>query len=133
MINSLITLILIYTGIIFIIIASVGIIKMPDVYTRMSATTKAVTFGVGFILLGVVFHFNSTAVLLKSAAIFIFLLFSIATASHVMGLAAYKDKTKMSDLTFLDEMKNDIAKKDAPEMVSDPDKEINDSGHTKGQ
>ena len=133
MINDLIAIILIYIGIVFIIIAAIGIIKMPDVYTRMSATTKAVTFGTGFILLGVVFHFNDTVVFFKTTAIFIFLLFSIATASHVIGLAAYMDQTKMTNLTFLDELKNDIAKKNAPEKVENPDREIKASGDSRGQ
>ena len=126
MINSLIAIILIYVGIAFIVLAAVGLIRMPDVYTRMSASTKAVTFGTGFILLGVVIHFNDTMVFLKVLGIFVFLLFSLSTAAHVIGLSAYKDQTKMSILTFLDELKNDIAKKDAPEIVKDPDKEVKD-------
>lgn len=124
MISSIIALILIYTGIIFILIAAIGLIRLPDVYTRMSASTKAVTFGTGFILLGVVIHFNDTSVMLKMFGIFIFLLFSLSTAAHVIGLSAYKDQTKMSYLTFLDELKNESAKQDAPQKVKNPDKEI---------
>jgi multicomponent Na+:H+ antiporter subunit G len=124
MISSIIALILIYVGIIFILIAAIGLIRLPDVYTRMSASTKAVTFGTGFILLGVVIHFNDTSVMLKMFGIFIFLLFSLSTAAHVIGLSAYKDQTKMSYLTFLDELKNESAKQDAPEKVKNPDKEI---------
>jgi multicomponent Na+:H+ antiporter subunit G len=119
--TSIITIILIYIGIAFIVIAAIGIIRMPDVYTRMSAAAKAVTFGTGFILLGVVIHFNDTSVFLKIAAIFLFLLFSLATAAHVIGLAAYKDQTKMTILTFVDELKDDIAKQDAPKKALDPD------------
>ena len=123
MITSLATIILIYIGIIFIVIAAVGIIKMPDVYTRMSAASKAVTFGTGFILLGLVVHFNDTVVFLKVAGIFIFLLFSISVAAHVIGLSAYKDKTPMTSLTFLDELKDEIARDDAPARMENPDTE----------
>lgn len=128
MITSIYTLVLIYIGIVFIVIAAIGIIKMPDVYTRMSAGTKAVTFGAGFILLGVVVHFNDTSVLLKIAAIFIFLLFSLSTSAHVIGLTAYRVKTNMTILTFLDELKRDIAKRKAPKKVINPDKELKGSG-----
>ncbi len=107
MIASVISVVCIYIGIIFILISAIGIIKMPDVYTRMSAVTKAVTLGVGFILLGVIIHFNDTSVFLKATVIFMFLLFSLAVAAHVIGLAAYRDNTPMTDLTFLDELKED--------------------------
>ena len=123
MITSLATIILIYIGIIFIVIAAIGIIKMPDVYTRMSAASKAVTFGTGFILLGLVVHFNDTVVFLKVAGIFIFLLFSISVAAHVIGLSAYQDKTAMTNLTFLDELKDKIGRDDAPVKVESPDEE----------
>jgi multicomponent Na+:H+ antiporter subunit G len=99
------TYIFIGIGILFILVASIGIIRMPDVLTRMSVVSKAITFGLGFILLGVVVHFNDTLTLIKAVIIYIFLSLSTSIAASVIGLAAYKDKkTKLSDLTFLDEM-----------------------------
>jgi multicomponent Na+:H+ antiporter subunit G len=133
MTNSIITIILIYIGIAFIVIAAIGIIRMPDVYTRMSAAAKAVTFGTGFILLAVVVHFNDTSVFIKIAAIFLFLLFSLATAAHVIGLSAYKDQTKMTIRTFVDELKEDISKQDAPKKALDPDKANKVEEEDKGQ
>lgn len=78
---------------------------MPDVLTRMSVVAKAITLGVGFILLALVVHFNDTFIFIKVFVIYIFLSFSTSIAASVIGLAAYKDKkTKLSDLTFIDEM-----------------------------
>ncbi len=107
MIASVVSVICIYIGIVFILISAIGIIKMPDVYTRMSAVTKAVTLGVGFILVGVIIHFNDTTIFLKATVIFFFLLFSLSVAANVIGLAAYRDKTPLTKLTFLDELKDD--------------------------
>jgi len=123
MLSQYITLACIWTGIAFILIAAIGIIRMPDVYTRMSAVTKAVALGVGFILVGVVFHFNDTVVLLKATVIFVFLVFSLSVAAHVIGLAAYEDRTPMTDRTFLDELEEAVGERKAPERVEDPDKE----------
>ncbi len=106
-IADLISIISIYIGILFIVISAIGIIRMPDVYTRMSAVTKAVTLGVGFILLGVIIHFNETGILIKCTIIFAFLLFSLSVAAHVIGLTAYRQNTPMTDLTFLDELARD--------------------------
>ena len=101
----MLTNIFICIGVVFIVIDSIGIIRMPDVLTRMSVVAKAITLGVGFILLGVIIHFNDTLTFIKVAMIYGFLIFSTSIAASVIGLAAYKDKkTKLSDLTFLDEM-----------------------------
>lgn len=43
---------LVLIGSLFFLIASIGIVKMPDIFIRMSATTKAASLGVGTILLG---------------------------------------------------------------------------------
>lgn len=123
MTGKIIAIILIYIGILFIVISAIGIIRMPDVYTRMSAVTKAITLGVGFILAGTVFHFNDTSVLIKATTIFIFLIFSMSVAAHVIGLAAYQENTPMSDLTFLDELKKDADKNLSGNMPENRDKQ----------
>ena len=121
MLSQYITLACIWIGIAFIAIAAIGILRMPDVYTRMSAVTKAVALGVGFILMGVVFHFNDTYVLVKATVIVVFLVFSLSVAAHVIGLAAYDDRTPMSDKTFLDELQEQVGARKAPKRVEDPD------------
>ena len=47
--QELISTILISAGGLFIVIAAIGILKLPDFYIRMSAITKAGTMGVGLI------------------------------------------------------------------------------------
>jgi multicomponent Na+:H+ antiporter subunit G len=129
-IADIISIVSIYVGILFIVISAIGIIRMPDVYTRMSAVTKAVTLGVGFILLGVIIHFNETGILIKCTIIFVFLLFSLSVAAHVVGLTAYRDKTPMTDLTFLDELARDEA--GGPKKVDDPDDTVRQEGEEEG-
>jgi multicomponent Na+:H+ antiporter subunit G len=121
MIIQYITIACIWIGIVFIAIAAMGILRMPDVYTRMSAVTKAVALGVGFILMGVVFHFNDTAVMVKATIIVVFLIFSLSVAAHVMGWAAYQDRTPLSDQTFLDELEQQVGPRKAPKRMEDPD------------
>lgn len=121
MLSQYVTLACIWIGIAFIAIAAIGILRMPDVYTRMSAVTKAVALGVGFILVGVVFHFNDTTVMVKATIIVVFLIFSLSVSAHVIGLAAYEDRTPMSDQTFLDELKEQVGARKAPKRLKDPD------------
>jgi multicomponent Na+:H+ antiporter subunit G len=106
---EILMLICLGTGVLFILIAAIGIIRMPDVYTRMSVASKAITLGVGFIMLGVVIHFNETPTFLKALIIYVFLTLSTSIAASVIGLAAYGDKkTNLSKLTFLDELRDEF-------------------------
>jgi multicomponent Na+:H+ antiporter subunit G len=53
----LISIIFISLGAFFILVAGLGLVRMPDVFLRMSASTKAATLGVGSTLLGVAVYF----------------------------------------------------------------------------
>ena len=64
----------ILAGTIFILLSALGIIRMPDLYTRMSATTKASTLGIGLVLTGTVLFWQDAAITFRAAAIIIFLL-----------------------------------------------------------
>ena len=46
----------------FILLAGVGIVRMPDVYLRISVTTKAATLGIGLILMGAAMYFNELGI-----------------------------------------------------------------------
>ena len=117
------TYVFIIAGIFFILVASIGIIRMPDVYTRMSVVAKAITLGVGLILVGVVIHFNDTLTFLKAVVIYVFLTLSTSVAASVIGHAAYKDKkTKLSNLTFLDELAKDMESQDRNHGDEDSEK-----------
>ena len=54
--NTLIV-ITISVGVLFTLVTMIGILRLPDVYTRAHAASKSTTFGVLSILLGVFFHY----------------------------------------------------------------------------
>lgn len=74
---EILTSILMVTGTVFIVLSSVGLVRLPDLYTRMHAPTKAATFGMGFILLAALLFFlvehKTTTVREVLAILFIFL------------------------------------------------------------
>lgn len=108
-VNSLIVL-LISLGVIFTVVAVIGMLRLPDVYTRSHAATKSVTFGVLNTLLGVFLYFwiiegDFNVKLLLG----IFLLFFTAPiGGHVIARAAYVSGVKPSSLTKGDELKGVI-------------------------
>jgi len=67
----------------------VGLLRLPDVYNRLHATTKCDTLGVGLILLSLILRSN-LAVGIRLALLIVFILATNPTAAHVIAKAAYK-------------------------------------------
>jgi len=76
-------------GAVFILIASIGLLKMPDVYLRMSASTIGATFGVASMLVAVAIHFGSYGMLLHIIGVIIFLILTVPVGAHMMGRASH--------------------------------------------
>ncbi len=85
---------LLLTGSIFLFLGGLGIFRMPDVYNRLQAGTKATTLGGMSLILGVGFLMVETnwAWLVKAAIIVIFIAFSNPISSHALARAMYKRK-----------------------------------------
>lgn len=94
-------------GAIFILIAAIGILKMPDFYARLSVTIKAATLGIGCILMAVGIYFSEFSVTTKTIAIVFFLFITSPVAGYLIGKVAYINGTKLWKHTVIDEMKND--------------------------
>lgn len=98
--------IFIIIGSVMILISSIGLIRMPDLYLRMSATTKAATLGVGFILIGTAIHFWEVGIVSRLVIIIVFLLLTAPIAAHMIGRAAYIDGVPLWEKTSVDELKS---------------------------
>lgn len=92
-------------GSLAILIAAIGIFRMPDFYLRLSVTVKAATLGTGFLLLATCLFFGEISVNTKSLAIILFLVLTAPVAAHLIARAAYFSGTKLWDKTLIDEMK----------------------------
>lgn len=118
MIFELISLALLLFGIIFVFIAGVGVVRMPDLFLRMSASTKAATLGLMLILLGTAVFFRDVGVASRAIATAIFVFLTAPVSAHLIGRAAYSDGVKLSEKTQLDELKGKyITDKETGESV----------------
>lgn len=97
---------IILIGAFFILISAVGILKMPDLFTRMSATTKASTLGVGLVLLGTALYWQDIGISARAVTIVTFLLLTAPVAAHIIGRAAYFDNVPLWEKTKVDELKD---------------------------
>jgi len=102
--NDILIMIFSGLGVIFILIASVGIVRMPDFFLRLSVTVKATTLGVGFILLSMVIFFGELSVATKALAIVLFLLITSPVGAQLIGRVSYFTGMKLWKKSVLDEL-----------------------------
>ena len=100
-----ITAILMLLGAAFMLLAAIGITRMPDVYTRMQPATKAATLGVGCMLLGVAVHFSEVGVTMRALAGIAFVVLTAPVAAHMIGRAAYRSGAGALDQLVVDDLR----------------------------
>ena len=88
MIKEIITSILILAGALFMLLASLGIFRMPDIFMRMHAATKAVSMGMMLLLVALSVYFPTLPVILKSLAAIIFFYLTLPVSASLLGRTA---------------------------------------------
>ncbi|MCX8073696.1 MAG: monovalent cation/H(+) antiporter subunit G [Candidatus Binatia bacterium] len=84
------SVVLLLAGTFFMLVASIGIVRMPDVYLRMSCTSKAATLGSGCLLAAYALQAPEVGVAVRAVATAVFLLLTAPVAAHMIGRAAYR-------------------------------------------
>ncbi|MBS9525201.1 monovalent cation/H(+) antiporter subunit G [Litoribacter ruber] len=92
-------------GAVFIFLAAVGVVRMPDLYLRISVTTKAATLGIGLILIAAAFYFNDLSITSRVLAIILFMLLTAPVGAHMLGRASYFTGVKMWKNSEYDDLK----------------------------
>ncbi len=81
-------------GAFFILVAGIGLLRFKDLYSRMHATTKATSFGLLLIIIGVSLFFNVGVVWLKALLVIIFIYLTAPLAAHSIAKSVGKDADK---------------------------------------
>ncbi len=105
--NSWIGAALIGVGVAFDVMGCIGLVRLPDVYTRMQAATKCVALGTLLIIAGAVVTVGTPSALAKGALCLGFLLLTSPTGSHALARAAHRSGTPMWSGSVLDELAAD--------------------------
>ena len=77
-------------GTLALVIGSLGLIRLPDVFSRIHAVGMMDTAGVGFIVLGMMIHEGFSLISVKLAAVAVFLFFTSPIATHAVAQVAHK-------------------------------------------
>jgi multicomponent Na+:H+ antiporter subunit G len=85
------------------LLASVGVLRMPDVFTRMQASTKAATLGLGCLLAGLALRHLEVSFVIRAGSIGAFMMLTTAVAAHVIARAAALSGVPLWKGTVIDE------------------------------
>lgn len=97
--------VLLLAGASFMVLAAIGIVRLPDLPTRMHASTKAGAMGAILTMAGVALHFSDSAVAARAIAFIVFILLTAPIAAHVIGRAGYFTGIQLWSGTAKDELR----------------------------
>lgn len=101
---SLVSAALMLIGALFALAAAIGIVRLPDLYTRMHAAAKAGSVGSGLMLLALAAH-SDLAIATRAIAALVFFLLTAPISAHLLAKAAYSVGYRMADISIRDDMK----------------------------
>lgn len=102
--NSFTSAVLLVIGTTFLLAAAIGVLRLPDLYTRMQAATKAATLGISCIFLAVALHMEDLGVAIRAFFTVAFFFLTAPVAAHMIGRAAYFIGVPLWKGTMVDEL-----------------------------
>ncbi|MBI1296912.1 hypothetical protein GC175_18325 [bacterium] len=94
-VKEMIVLTIAAIGTLFIIVSAIGVLRLPDVLSRMHALGKAATLGIAGLLFSAgVFFFEDGTVFLRMIVLIVLYFITAPVASTIMGRAAYRSLNK---------------------------------------
>ncbi len=103
--KDILTAIFLLTGSFFALVAAIGVFRLPDLFTRMHASSKAGTLGGGLIMAALAIHFTESRVTTEALLIVAFIVSTAPIAAHVIARAAYRTGEPLWDKSVIDELK----------------------------
>lgn len=117
------------TGAAFLFLAGLSLIRLPDLLTRLSASTKAVAFGAGLVFVAVFILFSDVATDTRAIAGILFFTITAPIAGTVIGRSARRTGVPIWPGTVIDEGKGASETGSAPEPAGDMNPEaVSESG-----
>ena len=107
-IGNILAGIFVVMGAMFALVASIGILRLPDFYTRIHAASKAGTVGSVLALVALAIVSVQTAEVLRAIAAIVFFFLTAPISAHLLGKAAYSAGLRMWAGSVVDGMVEDL-------------------------
>lgn len=101
---------LILTGSAFSMLAVVGLWRLPDIYTRMHAASKAGTLGSGLLLIAIAVYSGDPSTVSRAAAGVVFFLLTAPISAHLLAKAAYAVGYRLTEISVADDLRGTDSK-----------------------
>lgn len=105
--NNIVGIIFIVIGLIFDFFGCLGLVRLPDVYNRLQASTKCVTLGTCSIMFGTFLILGPTGPGLKALLCIIFVILTAPVSAHAISRGAHKSGVKLWGKSVCDRYAND--------------------------
>ncbi|MAP06835.1 MAG: monovalent cation/H(+) antiporter subunit G [Pseudomonadota bacterium] len=93
-VSSYLSNLMLIVGSLFLLIGAIGLIRMPDVFTRMHAASIMETAGASLIIIGLIINTGFTVVSLKLIVIMLAIFYISSVATHALARACIHDNLK---------------------------------------
>ena len=100
-------MIFIVMGLAFDLFGCIGLVRLPDVYNRLQAATKCVTFGTCSIMFGVFLITGWSAAGFKALLCIAFLILTAPVSAHALARSAHKAGVKLWEGSVVDRYEED--------------------------
>ena len=114
-VRDVITVILLGSGLSFMLIGAWGVVRLPDTYHRLHASSKCSTLGLFGMLAGAVVYIGTADALIKAALTLLFAVVATPVGSHILAKAAHNTGLRQWPHTLSDELADD--QRDGPPQV----------------
>jgi multicomponent Na+:H+ antiporter subunit G len=111
--SDIIGYILIIIGILFDIFGCIGLVRFPDVYNRLQASTKCVTLGTILLLVGVAVVSGLGPIASRAVICAVFIMITSPTAAHAIAKGAYAAGVELWDKSVVDKYAEHVSKEDS--------------------
>jgi len=113
--SNIIGIILLSCGLLFNLIGCIGLVRLPDVYNRLQASTLCVTLGTCSIFFSLLFFFGFSEIGVKAIVAMVLLFFTAAVSAHALIRGSYIFGVGLGDKSVVDDYKDQVEKKDTKE------------------
>jgi multicomponent Na+:H+ antiporter subunit G len=123
-IADLLAVVCVLSGLAFMLVGAIGIVRFPDAFNRLHASSKCSTLGLLGLLLGVIFHIGTLGVVTKAVITIVFAFVALPIGSHILAKAAHIDGLRQWSKTLSDELAEDYperTQRDEAVLDADPD------------
>jgi multicomponent Na+:H+ antiporter subunit G len=110
-VNDLLQHGLLLTGCGFLLLAAAGIVRMPDLFTRMQTATKGATLGISCVLVAVALSMGDFGLAIRALLTVVFFFLTAPVAAHMIGRAAYFIGVPLWEGSIADELKGHYDKR----------------------